>query len=102
MAKTSNSVAEPEITPPGEVAAQHLEALLVGKQGYKSADAALELLITQSRTADCPTCGAHRFKNNGIVKSADGRKFLIVDKFAHRNAVPVGQNARRFELEELL
>jgi hypothetical protein len=84
-----------------DVAREHLEALSIGKQGYKAADAALELLITQCRTDNCPECGGPRFKNNGIVKTGDGRAFRIVDKFASKNTTNVGQNVRRFEIEEI-
>jgi hypothetical protein len=86
---------------PGALAAEHLQIRDLAKQGYKTADSALDLLISKCRGVDCPTCGAPRFKNDGVVKGSDGRRFRIVDKFASRNSVPVGQNARRFELEEI-
>jgi Zn finger protein HypA/HybF involved in hydrogenase expression len=86
---------------PGAVAAEAKAVLETAKQAYKTADAAMALLLSQVRIADCPECGAHRFKNNGIVKSSDGRAFRIVDKFAERDMVNVGMNARRYELEEV-
>ena len=86
---------------PGDIAQDHLETLGIGKQGYKAADSALDYLLSLCRDEDCPTCGAPRFKNGGVVKSSDGRSFRIVDKYAKKNSVPVGQNARRYEIEEI-
>ena len=91
----------PKIYSPGEVAAAHVDALDTGKQGYKTADSALQLLIAQLETDPCPTCGARRFKNDGIVKAPDGRRFRVVDKYATKIQVNVGMNARRYELEEI-
>lgn len=100
-AKRAKKLATAKPETPGEVAATHVEALSVGKQGYKTADSALELLVSQCESDPCPTCGNRRFKNDGIVKAKDGRRFRIVDKYATRIAVNVGMNARRYELEEL-
>lgn len=91
----------PKLDSPGAVAVEAHDILDTGKQAYKAADAAMALLLAQIRVDDCPTCGAHRFKNGGIVKSKDGRTFRIVDKFAERDMVNVGMNARRYELEEV-
>jgi hypothetical protein len=99
-AKTKKKSA-PKLQPLGEVAADHIEALAVGKQGYKFADSALDLLIGQCETDPCPTCGGRRFKNDGIVKAEDGRRFRIVDKMATKLRDNVGMNYRRYELEEL-
>lgn len=99
--KRATKSSTPALDKPGEVAAAHIEALSVGKQGYKTADLALEVLIGQCTSDNCPTCGSRRFKNDGIVKAADGRRFRIVDKYASRIAVNVGMNARRYELEEV-
>ena len=89
----------PKPDSPGQVAAEHVEALSVGKQGYKLADSALDLLIAQCEADPCPSCGGRRFKNNGIVKTADGRQFRIVDKLATKIRDNVGMNYRRYELE---
>ncbi len=91
----------PKLDSPGQVAAEHVEALSVGKQGYKLADAALDLLISECETDPCPTCGSRRFKNSGIVKASDGRRFRIVDKLATKLRDNVGMNYRRYELEEV-
>ena len=91
----------PNLNSPGEVAATHVAALDTGKQGYKTADSALDLLITQLETDPCPTCGARRFKNGGIVKAPDGRRFRVVDKLATKLRDNVGMNYRRYELEEI-
>jgi hypothetical protein len=91
----------PKTDSPGEVASLHVSALDTGKQGYKTADSALALLIAQLESDPCPTCGSRRFKNDGIVKSPDGRRFRIVDKYASKIQVNVGMNARRYELEEI-
>ena len=85
----------------GELAIVHMNALAMGKQGYKAADGALEFVVSKCETDPCPTCGARRFKNDGIVKSPDGRRFRIVDKYASKIQVNVGMNARRYELEEI-
>ena len=86
---------------PGVVAETHVHALDTGKQGYKTADNALDLLLAQMQKEPCPECGAPRFKNGGIVKTADGRKFRIRDKFGEKHTLNVGMNARRFELESI-
>lgn len=99
-AKRKKSAA-PKPDGPGEVAALHVAALDTGKQGYKTADSALALLIAQCETEPCPTCGGRRFKNDGIVKAQDGRRFRIVDKYATKIQTNVGMNARRYELEEI-
>lgn len=91
--------APPKLNTPGEVAAAHVDALDTGKQGYKTADSALDLLIAQCETDPCPTCGSRRFKNGGIVKTPDGRSFRIVDKLATKLRDNVGMNYRRYELE---
>jgi hypothetical protein len=90
-----------KLNSPGEVASVHLDALDTGKQGYKTADSALDLLIAQCETDPCPECGSRRFKNDGIVKSPDGRRFRIVDKLATKLRDNVGMNYRRYELEEI-
>lgn len=99
-AKPKKSVA-PKLNKPGEVAAAHVGALETGKQGYKTADSALDLLIAQLETDPCPSCGSRRFKNDGIVKTPDGRRFRVVDKLATKLRDNVGMNYRRYELEEI-
>jgi hypothetical protein len=91
----------PKLDTPGEVATVHVEALTTGKQGYKTADSALDLLISQLEGEPCPTCGSRRFKNDGIVKGSDGRRFRVVDKMATKLRDNVGMNYRRYELEEI-
>jgi hypothetical protein len=90
---------EPKLNSPGEVAAAHVAALDTGKQGYKTADSALDLLIAQCETDPCSKCGSRQFKNGGIVKAPDGRSFRIVDKMATKIRDNVGMNYRRYELE---
>ena len=85
----------------GHVAAELLDILALAKQGYKSADASLEYLISLCRIDNCAQCGAPRFRDGGIVKTKDGRQFRIVDKFAAKNITNVGQNVRRYEVEEI-
>jgi hypothetical protein len=99
LAKKKSAV--PKLDTPGEVASYHLSSLETGKQGYKSADSALDLLIAQCETDPCPTCGGRRFKHDGIVKGPDGRRFRIVDKLATKLRDNVGMNYRRYELEEV-
>lgn len=101
MAKKRAKPGPQAVDSPAEIAAAHLEFLETGKAGYKAADSALELLIEQSKIDPCPTCGAQRFKNGGIVKGPDGKSFRIVDKFSGKNSIPVGQSARRYQLEEI-
>ena len=100
-AKRAKKQPAEKLEKPGEVAAAHVDALETGKQGYKTADAALGLLVSQCESDPCPTCGSRRFKNDGIVKAPDGRRFRIVDKFASKIMTNVGMNARRYELEEV-
>lgn len=91
----------PKTDSPGEVAANYVDVLDLAKQGYKTADSALAFLISQLEIEPCPTCGGRRFKNNGIVKAPDGRRFRVVDKFASKIQLNVGMNARRYEVEEI-
>lgn len=100
-AKAKKSKSEPKLDSPGDVATTHAAMLETGKAGYKAADSALALLISQLEADPCPTCGGRRFKNDGIVKAEDGRRFRIVDKYASKIQVNVGMNARRYELEEI-
>lgn len=100
-AKRAKKAPTEPLSKPDEVAQAHIDALETGKQGYKTADAALALLVSQCESEPCPTCGGRRFKNDGIVKAPDGRRFRIVDKFASKIMTNVGMNARRYELEEI-
>lgn len=93
---------KPKLDHPGVIAATLVDAKAKGKLGYKLSDAALQALIEKCRDADCPTCGALRLKNNGRVKSPDGRTFHIREIFAGATVMTnVGQNVRRFEVEEV-
>jgi hypothetical protein len=91
----------PDPNSPGELAKTAVEALAAGKQGYKISDSQREALLDVCRDQKCPTCGSPRFKNNGIVKTDDGRTFQIRDKFAGDDEVAVGQKVRRFEVVEI-
>jgi hypothetical protein len=92
--------------------AEHLVMLALGKYCYKRADALLEVVLLQSnRYEPTPKITRRRLGKkamaatlrnalNLLTAMVEGRRFTVADKFANRNSVPVGQNARRFEIEE--
>lgn len=83
--------------PPKNLIRKHVRALALGKSKYKESDAALSEAIAEA--PKCPNCNTplvHDVK----VKFA-GRIFRFVDKFRDKITTNVGQNARRFELEEI-
>jgi hypothetical protein len=100
---------------PGERArlyAEHLIMLALGKACYKRADSLLEIALAQSdryrpqkitrRNLGRKSIAAKlREAQNIIVATVIGKSFIVSDKFANRNSVAVGQNARRFELEQV-
>jgi len=71
-----------------ELVAQHVRSLQRGKLSYKKADAAMDLLEKEMQPGE-------------VVQVASGKKFRFVDKFADRNKLNVGLNARRYEFEEV-
>jgi len=96
----------------GQLFAEHLIMLNLGKVCYKRADFILDLLTGQTNrhqpvkiTRRClgrkAIAAKLRESQKLIVASLVGKSFAVKDKFANRNAIPVGQNARRFEVEEL-
>jgi len=91
---------------------EHLILLNLGKSCYKRADSLLEILVAQpnrhepvkvTRRALGRKAIAAKLREAQklIVATIEGRAFAVGDKFAKRNSIPVGQNARRFELEEI-
>lgn len=83
--------------PPKNLVRRHVRALALGKSKYKESDAALsEAIETAPRCSACNTPLVHDVK----VK-VSGRTFRFVDKFRDKITTNVGQNARRFELEEV-
>jgi ribonucleotide monophosphatase NagD (HAD superfamily) len=92
--------------------AEHLVMLNLGKSCYKRADLLLELLASQpdrhkpvkltKRSLGRKAIAAKlREAQKLVVATIVGKPFSIADKFAKRNSIPVGQNARRFEVEEV-
>jgi hypothetical protein len=83
--------------PKGKVA-KALTNLARGKKYYKKADAAMDEVL--ERLPRCGACG-------GVVAAditvtlRSGKKFKLVDNFAEKHRTNVGQNARRFEFEEM-
>lgn len=95
-----------------QLVAEHLIMLNLGKSCYKRADALLELLTgTSNRYEPVRLTRRHlgrkaiaaklREAQKLIVATVEGKSFSINDKFANRNSIPVGQNARRFEIDEV-
>lgn len=92
------------------LAALHVVELAEGKFHYKTADAALDVLLQQVKAGEVITLPKERFvsvatdaaiRKLEIPSELRGKKFLVKDKFADRNSIGVGLSARRFELEEL-
>jgi hypothetical protein len=92
--------------------AEHLIMLNLGKACYKRADALLELIVESSnrhqpvkltrRALGRKSIAAKlREAQNLTVATILNKTFAVSDKFAKRNAIAVGQNARRFEIEEV-
>lgn len=91
-----------------DLAALHLFRLGAAKSGYKISDSALEALIEKS-CPRCKSCGARKAgaiitlpARRSIPKELRGRKVRVIDKFADRNSIGVGMNARRFELDDVI
>ncbi len=94
-----------------QLTAEHLIMLNLGKACYKRADSLLEVIVGQPnrhepvkltrRSLGRKAIAARlREGQNLIVTTVLNKKFAVADKFANRNSIPVGQNARRFEIEE--
>lgn len=92
--------------------AEHLILLALGKACYKGSDSLLELLLMDLKPGEPVKITKRSLSKKAIAKSlrdtlglvcatVEGRKFVVRDKFAERNSIPVGQNARRYELEEI-
>jgi hypothetical protein len=114
MVAAAQSVPTVKLTPKerGQLFAEHLVLLNLGKACYKRADLLLELLTGQVNryepvkiTRRClgrkAIAAKLRESQKLIVATIEGKRYAIADKFAKRNAIPVGQNARRFEVEEI-
>ncbi|MCU1301986.1 MAG: hypothetical protein JWQ87_2270 [Candidatus Sulfotelmatobacter sp.] len=83
--------------PAGKVA-KHLSNLALGKKYYKKSDAALDEVL--EKLPRCETC-KQPVANGLEVKLRSGKKVRLVDKFADKHRTNVGQNARRYEFEEV-
>lgn len=94
-----------------KILAEHLLLLNLGKSCYKRADALLDLLVDQpnrhqpvkvtKRSLGRKAIAAQlREAQKLIAATIEGRKYAVNDKFAARNSINVGQNARRFEVDE--
>lgn len=68
--------------------ARHLRLLASGKKNYKKSDVLLDELEKQLEPGQ-------------IVKLPNGTSVKFVDKFAGKNRMNVGMNARRYEFEEV-
>lgn len=93
-----------------KILAEHLLMLNLGKSCYKRADALLDLLVEQpnrhepvkltKRSLGRKAIAAQlREAQRYVASTLEGRKFSVIDKFESRNAINVGQNARRFEVD---
>lgn len=92
--------------------AEHLVLLNLGKSCYKRADSLLEIIcgtneavkpvkLTRRALGRKAIAAQLREAQKLIVTMIEGKSFAISDKFATRNSIPVGQNARRFEIAEV-
>jgi hypothetical protein len=95
-----------------QLIAEHLILLNLGKACYKRADSLLELVVqvpnrhepvklTRRSLGRKAVAARLREAQNLIVATVLNKKFAVADKFANRNSIPVGQNARRFEIDEI-
>lgn len=95
-----------------QLIAEHLILLHLGKACYKRADLLLDLIagqvnryepvkITRRSLGRKAIAAKLREAQKLVVATVEGKKFAVSDKFANRNSIPVGQNARRFEIEEV-
>jgi hypothetical protein len=96
----------------GQLFAEHLILLHLGKSCYKRADFLLDLLVGQSNRHEPIKITRRALRRKAVaaqlreaqklvVNTIVGKQFAVSDKFAKRNSVPVGQNARRFEVDEV-
>ena len=67
---------------------KHLTALRLGKKWYKLADQRLDKLLLEMEPGQS-------------VKLANGKTFQLQDKFAVKNRINVGLNARRYDFVEI-
>jgi hypothetical protein len=91
-----------------QAATEHVVFLALGKACYKYADVQLEMLLAKRNRTAIGLKLDRKEVNKRIQEALDlifatvqGRRFRVSDKFAGRNSIPVGQSARRFELEEV-
>lgn len=95
-----------------QIFAEHLILLHLGKSLYKRADLLLDQLIGQVNRHEPVKITSRHLRRKAIaaklreaqkliITTIVGKQFVVRDKFANRNSVPVGQNARRFEVEEV-
>ena len=114
MAAAAQSAPAPKLSPKerAQVTAEHLILLHLGKSCYKRSDWLAEILIAQTdrhkpvkitrRSLGRKAIAAKlREAQKLVVATIEGKSFAVADKFAKRNSIPVGQNARRFEIEEI-
>lgn len=87
---------KPRLNAPN-LALLHVHSLREGKERYKAADAALDALLAKKKPGSVIKLPA----GSKVAEDLRGKKFRVVDKFADRNSIGVGLNARRFELEEV-
>lgn len=110
-AATQSAVLKLSASERASLYAEHLVMLALGKACYKRADALLEVALSQTNRYEPAKITKRRLGRKAIAirlrealklitSTIEGRRFAISDKFANRNSVPVGQNARRFEIEE--
>jgi hypothetical protein len=65
-----------------------MRATELGKKNYRKADAIMDTLEKELEPGQ-------------VVQLGSGRSVRFVDKFAGRNRINVGMNARRYEFEEI-
>ena len=95
-AAAAKTAKEPKLDKP-TLAWMHITALSVGKERYKTADAALDELLKQAKPGEVITLPS----DGPCPKELRGKKFRVDDKFAKKNSIGVGLSARRYELKEI-
>lgn len=92
--------------------AEHLVMLALGKACYKHSDVLQEFLLLHIKPEHRIRITRQHLGRKVIARmvrkalalacsTIEGKTYQVSDKFANRNSIPVGQNARRFEFKEV-
>lgn len=95
-----------------QICAEHLVLLAIGKVCYKRSDFLLDILVSQGKRDEPIKISKRSLGRKAIAAqlreaqkrvflTITGQRYVVADKFADRNSINVGQNARRFEIAPL-